>query len=79
MELLTVKQAAEMLNVSVGTVRNLLRRGELPSLRVGNQIRFIRENLERWINDRVQCRYEASGGRTRPDFRPVRQSSAGRG
>jgi len=54
MELLTVKQAAEMLTVSVGTVRNLLRRKELPSLRIGRQIRFVREDLERWIRLRVR-------------------------
>ena len=56
MELLTVRQAAQMLTVSVGTVRNMLRRNELPSLRVGKQIRFVRGDLERWI--RLRVRYE---------------------
>jgi excisionase family DNA binding protein len=54
MELMTIKQSAQMLKVSVGTVRNLLRRGELPALRVGKQIRFVREDLEHWIRHRVR-------------------------
>jgi len=53
MELITIKQAAQVLNVSVSTVRNMLQRGELPALRVGKQIRFVREDLERWIRQRV--------------------------
>ncbi len=55
-ELITIKQAALALNVSVSTVRNMLQRGELPALRVGRQIRFVREDLEHWVRRRVQAR-----------------------
>lgn len=54
MELMNVKQASEMLQVSVGTIRNMLSRNELPSLRVGKQIRFVREDLDRWVRLRVR-------------------------
>ena len=53
MELMTIKHAADLLKVSVATVRKMLRRGELPSLRVGRQIRFVRADIERWIRLRV--------------------------
>lgn len=42
LEALTVKRAAELLNVSEPTVRKLIRRGELRSLKIGLRSRRIR-------------------------------------
>jgi excisionase family DNA binding protein len=53
MELMTIKQTAGFLRVSMGTVRNMVQRGDLPALRVGKQIRFVREDLERWVRRQV--------------------------
>lgn len=65
MELLTLRQAAEMLKVSVSTVRNMIRRREVPHLRVRRQIRFVRDELEEWVKGRVTL--AASGSRAGQD------------
>ena len=44
-ELLTVTQAARVVRVSEVTVRRLVRRGELPGLRVGRQWRISADGL----------------------------------
>jgi excisionase family DNA binding protein len=46
--LLSVKGAAAILDVSVSTIRRLERAGKLRSLRVGVQLRFEQEELERY-------------------------------
>lgn len=51
--LLTVKEAAELLSVTEGTVRDMAARGELPALRVGRLWRFPRVALERWIEEQM--------------------------
>jgi len=54
MELLTIKQASALLKVSCTTVRDMVRRGEIPHLRVRRQIRFVREDIEAWVRSRVE-------------------------
>lgn len=46
--ILTIKEAATLLNVSVGTIRNEIKRGRLKSLRFGIEgkaVRIKREDL----------------------------------
>jgi excisionase family DNA binding protein len=50
-QLLTIRQVAEYLNVSLKTVRRLLGRG-LPSVRVGRLVRFRQQDVARWIEAR---------------------------
>jgi excisionase family DNA binding protein len=50
--LLSVKAAAELLGVSDSTVRRLVRAGELRPLRIGVQLRFAQEELERYAAER---------------------------
>lgn len=50
--LLSVKAAAELLGVSDSTVRRLVRSGELRPLRIGVQLRFPQEELERYGAER---------------------------
>jgi excisionase family DNA binding protein len=45
------QQAAGYLGIPVGTVREHARRKRLPHLRVGKHLRFLREDLDAWIND----------------------------
>jgi excisionase family DNA binding protein len=47
--LLTVAETADRLRISEKTVRRLIDRGELPSLRVGVQIRIDQSELESWL------------------------------
>lgn len=43
---LTLKQAAEVLAVSVDTVRRRIASGELPAQRVGRQLRVFEDDVE---------------------------------
>ena len=49
--LLSVRAAADLLNVSPRTVYALVERGELPAIRVGGQIRFVPNTLEEWLRN----------------------------
>ncbi len=62
--LLSVNDAADLLNVAPLTVRRLLDRGLLGSLKVGRVIRIPHGELERYVTDRLtRC---AGGGAERP-------------
>lgn len=50
----TVEQVAEILQVSVQTVRNLIRRKELKAFRVGSQFRVKKEELDRYMSGQPQ-------------------------
>lgn len=60
-KLLSIPTTAGRLDVSITTVRRLIRRGELPALRVGTQFRIDPDELEEWLN-----RSRASGGPANP-------------
>ena len=47
--LLRVRDAAEHANVSERTIRRLIRKGALPALRVGAQVRIDADELEAWL------------------------------
>lgn len=49
-DFLTVNEVADLLKVSDKTVRRLATRGELPSFRVGAQLRFRRADIEAWVD-----------------------------
>jgi excisionase family DNA binding protein len=49
--LLSVREAARLLSISVRTVYALVERGELPAVRIGDQIRFVPSVLETWLAD----------------------------
>lgn len=56
---LTTKQAAAYLGVSLPTLFRLLRADQLPHLRLGRAIRFRREDLDAFIAARVTTAWEA--------------------
>ena len=58
--LLTVAEAAEFLRVHPNHVYELIRRGELPHVRLGRIIRLPRHRLEQWIEE--QCGASVGGG-----------------
>ena len=49
-DFLTVREVATLLKVSDKTVRRVMARGELPSFRVGAQVRFRRTDIEAWVD-----------------------------
>ena len=49
-EFITVEELADMLNVSHRTVQRLVRRKELPAIRIGRQWRFRKEWIDEWLD-----------------------------
>jgi len=49
---LTVPEVAAELQIPASTVYDLIRRGEIPSVRVGRRIRVPKRRLEDWVNGR---------------------------
>lgn len=48
-QLLTVREAAQMLRVSRETIRAYRKRGWLPEVKIGVRVRFLRSDLENLI------------------------------
>lgn len=46
----SVKEVAEMFDVSANTIRNLCDSGELGSIRIGAQYRISEEEIKKYIN-----------------------------
>ena len=55
-KLLSVKEVAEYLNVKPVTVRRRANSGEIPSIRIGNRIRFHKQQIDRWLLERYKGR-----------------------
>jgi excisionase family DNA binding protein len=51
--LLKIKDVADMLGVSLSFAYVLTRRGDLPTVRIGNAIRVRVEDLERYVKDKA--------------------------
>lgn len=49
MELLNKDQLAEFLNVELKTVKYLLYFNKIPKVKVGKEYRFIKEEIEKWL------------------------------
>lgn len=47
--LLTPREAAELLSVRLSWIYSAVREGQLPCVRLGRHIRFVRSHLERWV------------------------------
>jgi excisionase family DNA binding protein len=52
--LITVREAAERINLSRDTVYDLIARGEIPSKRVGRALRVPVKALEKWAQPDVE-------------------------
>lgn len=50
--LLTIAETAEALRTSRTTVYALVRRGEIPSIKIGSSRRVVRQRLEAWVAER---------------------------
>lgn len=46
----TIKETADIFNVHWQTVRNMIKRGELKSVKIGNGVRISEEEIERVRN-----------------------------
>ncbi len=48
-ELLTVEELAEYLKVTTKTIYRLLKKGDIPSTKVGHLHRFIKSDINEWL------------------------------
>lgn len=53
--LLTIPQAATLLAVSVFTVRRMVWRGDLRSVRLGRVVRIRRDDLSAFVDKNTEC------------------------
>tara|TARA_B100000674_G_C37959446_1_gene971228 strand:+ start:1672 stop:2073 length:402 start_codon:yes stop_codon:yes gene_type:complete len=57
---LTIKETAKYLKVSVESLRNLIKRGEIPVSRVGAQYRFRKDILDIWLKEAALASYKGN-------------------
>jgi len=57
-EILTIEELAELLKVSTRTIRRIIRRRELPYIRIGRQLRFRRGDVDAWLESSTIARSE---------------------
>jgi nitrogen PTS system EIIA component len=50
--MLTAQELAAYLRVNRSTVYRLLKKGQLPGFRIGNEWRFRVDEIDRWFKDR---------------------------
>jgi excisionase family DNA binding protein len=48
-EVLTVKEVAEYLQMDERTLYKLAKKGEIPSFKISNKWRFLKRDIESWI------------------------------
>jgi excisionase family DNA binding protein len=78
--MMTVKQAAELLNVGESTVREMERRWHgkfFPAVRMGNSIRIPRDELIQWIKDGGINKYKEEIAKADAEYEDQKRRSQG--
>ncbi|MDD5194130.1 MAG: helix-turn-helix domain-containing protein [Candidatus Omnitrophica bacterium] len=52
-QIMTPKEAAQYLGIHLVTIYRLIKKGELPSFKIGGQWRFKKDLLDSWILGKV--------------------------
>ena len=63
-DLLTVREASQLLRINRYLIYRLARNGDLPAIRVGRMVRFRPEDLRDWIEKHRIPRLVETGGIT---------------
>jgi len=50
----TVPEVADYLKLSKSKVYNLVQRGEIPSIKIGRNVRIRESDLDQWLDDQTQ-------------------------
>ena len=53
-EILTIEQAADLLQVSVRTLQRMVKKGQVPGRQIGSQWRFDQDQLRAWVRCEVE-------------------------
>ena len=51
-EILTIKEVSDLLKIHPTTVYKLIRKGKIPSFRIGSDWRFRRDRIMRWMAEK---------------------------
>ncbi len=49
-KMMTVQEVADLLRISRFSVYNMVKRGELPAMKILNKLRFTHQNIEHYLN-----------------------------
>jgi len=49
-KLMTLSQLAEYLQLGKSTVYKMVQKGEIPGIKIANQWRFKKEDIDKWLN-----------------------------
>ena len=49
---MTPKEVAEYLHLHLATLYKLIKRGEIPSFKIGSDHRFMRDEIEKWLAEK---------------------------
>jgi excisionase family DNA binding protein len=63
-ELLTAKEVEELLRIDVKTVYSYVQRGLLPYVRIQSNVRFLRSEILKWMEERKYKPGSSSSGRS---------------
>ena len=66
MKLLTAKETAELLRVKPQWVYRMVRRGALPAVRLGRQVRVNEDDLRTWLAERSSALPDLGARHTPP-------------
>ncbi len=55
-DVLTSREACELLRISRPTLRNLIKKGEISAFKIGNNWRIMRTELERYVREKSTTR-----------------------
>jgi putative molybdopterin biosynthesis protein len=55
-DILTSREACELLRISRPTLRNLVKKGEISAFKIGNNWRIMRTELERYVREKSTSR-----------------------
>lgn len=55
MEILNKNELASYLNVGIKTVRYLLYSKQIPKIKIGREYRFLKADIDRWIDSQRQA------------------------
>jgi hypothetical protein len=66
MTILNIEEAAQFLGKTPAALRNGYKRWGIPHFRLGGQIKFTREALQEWVENRMQFQSGSAGSNTPP-------------
>jgi excisionase family DNA binding protein len=65
-DVLTSREACELLRISRPTLRNLIKKGEISAFKIGNNWRIMRTELERYVREKSTSRRASPGTDSNP-------------